>query len=92
MACLKKAIPRVPEEINAYLADLRQDKRTRLIDRLLERPEYANYFALKWADTPATCACCGAMSVSVKAEISRRCWEWMPCIACSGCRARCSRR
>ena len=38
------------EEITAYLADTRGDKRARLIDRLLERPEYASYFALKWAD------------------------------------------
>lgn len=37
-------------EINAYVADDRDDKRPRLIDRLLERPEYADYFALKWAD------------------------------------------
>ena len=33
-----------------YLADTRGDKRARLVDRLLERPEYASYFALKWAD------------------------------------------
>ncbi|MBC8354352.1 MAG: DUF1553 domain-containing protein [Planctomycetes bacterium] len=39
-----------PEEITAYLADDRADKRAQLIDRLLERPEYASYFALKWAD------------------------------------------
>ncbi len=38
------------EEIEEYLADQRNDKRARLIDRLLDRPEYASYFALKWAD------------------------------------------
>lgn len=38
------------EEVAEYLADTRLDKRSRLIDRLLERPEYASYFALKWAD------------------------------------------
>ncbi len=37
-------------EVAEYLADTRGDKRARLIDRLLERPEYASYFALKWAD------------------------------------------
>jgi Protein of unknown function (DUF1549)/Protein of unknown function (DUF1553) len=39
-----------PAETEAYLADERSDKRRKLIDRLLDRPEYASYFALKWAD------------------------------------------
>jgi hypothetical protein len=39
-----------PQEIVEYLADQRADKRARLVDRLLNRPEYASYFALKWAD------------------------------------------
>ncbi len=38
------------DEVTEYLVDTRLDKRSRLIDRLLERPEYASYFALKWAD------------------------------------------
>ena len=38
------------EEVAAYLADTRDDKQARLVDRLLDRPEYASYFALKWAD------------------------------------------
>ena len=38
------------EEVEAYVADTSADKRARLIDRLLERPEYASNFALKWAD------------------------------------------
>jgi hypothetical protein len=37
-------------EVEEFLADDRSDKRARLIDRLLDRPEYASYFALKWAD------------------------------------------
>ena len=37
-------------EIQAYVNDKAKDKRARLIDQLLERPEYASYFALKWAD------------------------------------------
>jgi len=38
------------DEVAEYIADTRHDKRSRLIDRLLDRPEYASYFALKWAD------------------------------------------
>lgn len=37
-------------EARAFLADTRPDKRGRLVDTLLERPEYADYWALKWAD------------------------------------------
>jgi hypothetical protein len=39
-----------PDEVREYLADHRLDKRSRLIDTLLDRPEYARVFALKWAD------------------------------------------
>ena len=39
-----------PDEVSAYVADTRPDKRGRLINRLLERPEYASFFALKWGD------------------------------------------
>ncbi|MDA1056008.1 MAG: DUF1549 domain-containing protein [Planctomycetota bacterium] len=38
------------DEIAEYLADTRSDKRSHLIERLLDRPEYASYFTLKWAD------------------------------------------
>lgn len=38
------------EEVTAYVADQRTDKKSKLIERLLERPEFASYFALKWAD------------------------------------------
>lgn len=38
------------EEVEAYCADTSVDKRSQLIDRLLDRPEYASYFTLKWAD------------------------------------------
>ena len=37
-------------EVEAYVADPSPRKRTQLIDQLLDRSEYASYFALKWAD------------------------------------------
>ncbi len=39
-----------PEETRAYLADTTSDKRARLVEQLLERPEYADFWANKWAD------------------------------------------
>jgi hypothetical protein len=38
------------DEARDFLNDARPDKRARLIDRLLERPEFADFWALKWAD------------------------------------------
>jgi hypothetical protein len=38
------------EEARAFTADSRKDKRARLIDSLLERNEFAEFWALKWAD------------------------------------------
>jgi hypothetical protein len=45
-------IGRLPttDEARDFLADTSVDKRRRLIDRLLERPEYADFWANKWAD------------------------------------------
>jgi hypothetical protein len=37
-------------ETEAFLADESPDKRSKLIDHLLERPEYARFWALKWGD------------------------------------------
>ncbi len=39
-----------PAEATTFLADTAADKRARLVDALLERPEYADHWALKWAD------------------------------------------
>jgi hypothetical protein len=37
-------------EARHFLNDRRPDKRARLVDDLLRRPEFADYWALKWAD------------------------------------------
>ncbi len=39
-----------PEETRKFLADPAPDKRAKLVDALLERPEYARFWALKWGD------------------------------------------
>ncbi len=37
-------------EVRAFIADPAQDKRAKLVDQLLTRPEFADYWGLKWAD------------------------------------------
>ena len=37
-------------ESQAFLASPAPDKRAKLIDALLERPEYADFWAMKWSD------------------------------------------
>src|SRR5207248_11260120 len=39
-----------PEESKGFLADQDPNKRAKLIDKLLEDPAYADYWAIKWAD------------------------------------------
>lgn len=45
-------IGRLPtaDEARAFLSDTSPDKRATLVDQLLERPEYADHWANKWAD------------------------------------------
>lgn len=38
------------DEARRFLADTRPDKRARLVEELLKRPEYADYWSLKWSD------------------------------------------
>lgn len=38
------------DEARRFMADRATDKRAKLIDTLLARPEYADYWSLKWAD------------------------------------------
>ncbi len=39
-----------PEEVDAFLTDDRPDKRARLVDRLLDEPDFADHWAGKWMD------------------------------------------
>lgn len=39
-----------PGEARRFLADRSLDRRARLVDELLDRPEYADFWALKWSD------------------------------------------
>jgi Protein of unknown function (DUF1553)./Protein of unknown function (DUF1549)./Bacterial Ig-like domain (group 2). len=39
-----------PEEVEQFLADKSPDKRAKMIDRLLERDEFVDYWAYKWSD------------------------------------------
>lgn len=39
-----------PEEVRKFVTDPAADKRAKLIDTLLERPEFIDYWAYKWSD------------------------------------------
>lgn len=39
-----------PEEVRGFLSDPDPEKRAKVVERLLERPEYADHWAVKWAD------------------------------------------
>jgi hypothetical protein len=39
-----------PDEVRTFLADRRADKRARVIDALLARPEFVDYWTYKWSD------------------------------------------
>ena len=43
-------LPPTADEARRFVADTAPDKRSRLIDSLLDRPEFADWWALKWAD------------------------------------------
>jgi hypothetical protein len=40
----------IPADVKTFLADKDPDKRKKAIDRVLDRPEFVDYWALKWGD------------------------------------------
>jgi hypothetical protein len=42
-------LPR-PEEVKEFLADASADKRAKLVDKVMDRPEFVDYWAYKWGD------------------------------------------
>ncbi|MFN6194286.1 MAG: DUF1549 domain-containing protein, partial [Planctomycetota bacterium] len=44
-------VPPSPDEVRTFVADAAPDKRTRLVDDLLQRPQWAATQAMAWADT-----------------------------------------
>jgi hypothetical protein len=59
-----------PEEVVRFLEDRGPDKRARLIDALLERPDHVDFWALKWADRLG----CNQRFTGVKGAISFHRW------------------
>ena len=59
-----------PDEVRAFLADPASDKRSKLVDTLLARPEYADYWANKWADLLRP----NPYRVGIKATLSLDAW------------------
>lgn len=43
-------LPPTPEDVRGFLEDKRPDRRAKIIDALLDKPEHAEYWASKWAD------------------------------------------
>lgn len=39
-----------PDEVRAFLADHSADKRAKVVDQLLDRPEYVDFWTYKWGD------------------------------------------
>jgi hypothetical protein len=59
-----------PAEVQQYLADQSADKRTKLIDQLLDRPEYADYWSHKWLDLLG----CNRLNIQIKGSMVYRQW------------------
>lgn len=59
-----------PEETSAFLADADPAKRRRLIDDLLDRPEFADFWAYKWLDVLRS----NRLTIQIKGSHAYRQW------------------
>jgi hypothetical protein len=59
-----------PDEVKSFLADPASDKRTRLIDQLLERPEFTDFWTHKWLDLLR----CNRLTIQIQGSHRYRRW------------------
>jgi Protein of unknown function (DUF1553)/Protein of unknown function (DUF1549) len=59
-----------PEEVRTFLADTSTNKRASLIDQLLERPEFADFWTHKWLDLLR----CNRLTIQIKGSHVFRDW------------------
>jgi Protein of unknown function (DUF1553)/Protein of unknown function (DUF1549) len=59
-----------PDEAKAFAADADKEKRTKLIDKLLTLPEFADFWALKWADVLRS----SRKTIQLKGSIGYQAW------------------
>jgi hypothetical protein len=59
-----------PEEVRTFLADKTANKRAKLIDSLLERPEHSDFWTHKWLDLLR----CNRLNLQIKGSHAYRHW------------------
>jgi hypothetical protein len=70
--------PPAPDEVEAFLADTRGDKRARKIDELLERPGYAAWWATRFCDWTGNNSQVNQNNGPDRRNIASRYWyEWI---------------
>src|SRR5262245_1099516 len=60
----------MPDECRVFFADASPDRRTRLIDDLLDRPEFADFLAYKWLDVLRS----NRLTIQIKGSHAYRQW------------------
>jgi hypothetical protein len=59
-----------PAEVQTFLADNATGKRARLIDQLMDRPEFADFWTYKWLDVLR----CNRLTLQIKGSFAYRQW------------------